>query len=1626
MINECERSKGKPKTKTKKKQSNVDGGGQVSAIQVEFNGQRATTVRQKLVRSSTSSSSSSSNKSERRNNHHQVFNGNHFSTTTAQSSAKKEQNETGERSERHQQQVIKVLESKEQPLILVDAPLTRRQHEQRRRNSTSEQKSASSSSSSSSSIDITTHTANNNNNRNNINTNASNNNSTSSSLNQQASRDSFPIHNVDDVKKHFIALINHNQLQYLYLGSLLFSLLIIGYVSAQLTLISSSNNKSHQQTQLLNTLNLANDCRLKQDKHWLLKPISHANLWLLLALAIGLTIALVLVTAFTTLQFGEKLHHQQQKNDNNNNNTNSNKPTETENSSSSQWLSRQVKSLGVALALLLLYLPFVLPKLSSSLSITNDDQQQQQPVNLYNQTENCQQSTPLEDAASWLSPVGALLLLIYLQPFYLNSVYSNSSTTTNATDEQKTSITTNTTTTYTKTKKTLMKCQVILSSCLCLLLPIGVTLLTILVTSTLQEYTVDGKGNFRLPPAAGIVVLICGSPLALLMGYVKWQTFERTVAHDTFSGANSLIEAKISLEHQRQQQETLLLSVLPAYVAEQVKRNMLKKTTTVLVSSSSNDKLSARQEYHHLHHHQQHHHQHQNVTSLSIGGASTSSAGGIRAGSFQQQATIDEQQQQLCKRQQSATDLSTATTTPTKAPLSPRLQVTPASGCNSRFASGTNSSTLNALQLKINCQQANSSGGGAQQAVSSAPPTSAATVAPSGLIMGSSLAASSVSNLTPSHQLASSRRGFNELYIRTYNNVSLLYGDIVGFTRLCTQLSSSQLVRVLNDLFSHFDYLADKHKIMRIKILGDCYYGVSGIPEFAVMGAKSRSGSRSADNHATNCVNMGLDMIHYIRCLNIERASKKGTIGGGGGCVGGQHAAIGSSCMLSHSLSATNDTNICCQATTSGAKSPPAGAYYEQHDEQVNNINYGSKSVGSCTPLPPFELNMRIGIHTGHIHSGVIGLKKWQFDVWSNDVSIAMHCESSGIAGRVQVTEATVQHLNGAFTFENSQGCKRDIFLASKDIKTYLICDRVASLGVDLSRFGQDELMQIENNKSKIEKKKKQQRRSTNNCANKRDALDEDNIRAATIGTIRQTLLAGETCNSSALNSYGLAFNHQDMRPVTLSYRDSTISKLYSISQSGNKINNDNNNNNSNTNRDNNTNTNNNNTNKNNDGILIELLANIVFLVIVYPIISSHLLLPKSVTSQYFNTIILVVLSVGIILLLLSLLPTNHHHYYHSHSRMTNEVGIKKFSTSKLSIRQAQILNEASFFNLDHNQYDQSKQSNLSSTACNYQQVIKDKQCEKNWFTHKLDLLILFRKQISNLYQHLVDVIRLFIGNVIVLNKKTTSFITILMFTSVILMQCYLINYYHSQHQQNQLRKELICNDNDILAQLFKMKTRELLSIEQFQLTVIILLVTIDFNTNLISYKTKCILILSTLGIQFLFYVSRLSASNNQQHQLHYTNCTTSIGFNITRQSTVLSNNNSIGPHDKQLSTIGQQLDLLFDLPYLINQQLIDWSSAALIFVVSLWSLAFARQVEYINKANFLWRNRLNVDHEELEYISGINKVLLENILPSHVVQYYLTHPNGQQNANKLPILQPYMRMSKFIYDYIILILSHA
>jgi adenylate cyclase len=157
-----------------------------------------------------------------------------------------------------------------------------------------------------------------------------------------------------------------------------------------------------------------------------------------------------------------------------------------------------------------------------------------------------------------------------------------------------------------------------------------------------------------------------------------------------------------------------------------------------------------------------------------------------------------------------------------------------------------------------------------------------------------------------------------------FADVTVLFADIVGFTKLASELSAIKLVNLLNQIFSVFDRLSEKYGLEKIKIIGDAYMVVGGLP------------TRRPD-HARSIAYMALDMQTAIAQFNEET----------------------------------------------------------QHN-----------------------LNIRIGIHSGAVVAGVIGIKKFTYDLWGDTVNIASRMESHGFPGKIQVTEATYNHLREEFLLE--------------------------------------------------------------------------------------------------------------------------------------------------------------------------------------------------------------------------------------------------------------------------------------------------------------------------------------------------------------------------------------------------------------------------------------------------------------------------------------------------------------------------------------------------------------------------------------------------------------------------------
>ncbi|CAL1685037.1 unnamed protein product [Lasius platythorax] len=178
---------------------------------------------------------------------------------------------------------------------------------------------------------------------------------------------------------------------------------------------------------------------------------------------------------------------------------------------------------------------------------------------------------------------------------------------------------------------------------------------------------------------------------------------------------------------------------------------------------------------------------------------------------------------------------------------------------------------------------------------------------------------------------------FRPFNMHSMEDVSILFADIVGFTRMSSNKTAEELVGILNDLFERFDDLCELHGCEKISTLGDCYYCVSGCPE-------------PRSDHAKCCIEMGLAMIEAIKQFDIERRE---------------------------------------------------------------------------------GVNMRVGVHTGTVLCGLVGTKRFKFDVWSNDVTLANKLESTGKPGRVHLSENTLRFLGDQYITENGE--------LVNGVKTYFI-----------------------------------------------------------------------------------------------------------------------------------------------------------------------------------------------------------------------------------------------------------------------------------------------------------------------------------------------------------------------------------------------------------------------------------------------------------------------------------------------------------------------------------------------------------------------------------------------------------
>ncbi|GAB1543286.1 hypothetical protein NUACC21_59600 [Scytonema sp. NUACC21] len=203
-------------------------------------------------------------------------------------------------------------------------------------------------------------------------------------------------------------------------------------------------------------------------------------------------------------------------------------------------------------------------------------------------------------------------------------------------------------------------------------------------------------------------------------------------------------------------------------------------------------------------------------------------------------------------------------------------------------------------------------------------------------------------NILP-QQIAHRLRAGETLIAEQYQDVSVLFADLVGFTQISCQKAPGELVEFLNKIFSKFDQLTEKHGLEKIKTIGDAYMVVGGLP------------TPNPDS-AYKAAQMALDMQACLAQFNVNKEE---------------------------------------------------------------------------------SLQLRIGMHTGPVVAGVIGITKFSYDLWGDTVNVASRMESNGLPGKIQVSAATYERLKDRLEFEQ----RGEIFVKGKGAMiTYWLIGRTPTL----------------------------------------------------------------------------------------------------------------------------------------------------------------------------------------------------------------------------------------------------------------------------------------------------------------------------------------------------------------------------------------------------------------------------------------------------------------------------------------------------------------------------------------------------------------------------------------------------
>lgn len=198
-----------------------------------------------------------------------------------------------------------------------------------------------------------------------------------------------------------------------------------------------------------------------------------------------------------------------------------------------------------------------------------------------------------------------------------------------------------------------------------------------------------------------------------------------------------------------------------------------------------------------------------------------------------------------------------------------------------------------------------------------------------------------------------------------YDDASILFADIAGFTERASQIPPAELVRFLDRLYTTFDRLVDKHGLEKIKTTGDSYMVVSGVPE-------------DRPDHVEALANLALDMAKAVRDLR--------------------------------------DPN------------------------------------GQPVPL-------RMGMAAGPVVAGVVGARRFFYDVWGDAVNVASRMETTDPEGRIQVPQDVYDRLRDRFILEE----RGDVDVKGKGLMhTWYLVGRRTDVTPDSNRPAQEETGRVE------------------------------------------------------------------------------------------------------------------------------------------------------------------------------------------------------------------------------------------------------------------------------------------------------------------------------------------------------------------------------------------------------------------------------------------------------------------------------------------------------------------------------------------------------------------------------------